>query len=142
MTETKNTKLTELLEVKVEKASDEHLKILTEELRKSQLLMPIEITSNFEIDENMKVGDVGEFEEPLRFKPISLTDDFGNNLIPLFSEESEIKGQVSVMGMYTQDLADSFASGHDKSVDGVVFNPFGENPIMLPMETFIGMFKR
>ena len=102
--------------------------------------MPIEITSNFN-PENLKEGEVGKFEEPLRFKPISLTDDFGNNLIPLFSEESEIKSPVSVMGMYVPDLADSFASGYDKSVDGVVFNPFSENPIMLPMETFIKMFK-
>jgi hypothetical protein len=140
MTETDNRKLTELLKVKVETASDEHLQMLTEELKKSQLLMPIEITSNFN-PENLKEGEVGEFEEPLRFKPISLTDDFGNNLIPLFSEESEIKSPVSVMGMYIPDLADSFASGYDKSVDGVVFNPFSENPIMLPMETFIKMFK-
>jgi hypothetical protein len=141
MTETDNTKLTELLKVKVETASDEHLQMLSEELKRSQLLMPIEITSNFNLDENLKEGDVFQPDEPLRFKPISLTDDFGNELIPLFSDESQVQGKVSVIGMYTPDLADSFAGGYDESIDGVAFNPFSENPIMLPMETFIRMFK-
>lgn len=141
MTETDNTRLTELLKVKVETASDEHLMELTEELKKSQLLMPIEITSKFEMGD-LNEGDVFQLDEPLRFKPISLTDDFGNDLIPLFSDESQIEGKISVIGMYTQDLADSFKSGYDENVDGIVFNPFSENPIMLPMPTFINMFER
>lgn len=57
------------------------------------------------------------------------------------SEETEVKGKTSIIGMYTQDLANSFASGYDETIDGVVFNPFSENPIMLPMKTFINMFK-
>ena len=138
---TDNTKLTELLKVKVETASPEHLQMLTEELKKSQLFMPIEITSNFELDENLSEGDIFQPNEPLRFKPLRLTDDFGNELIPLFSEETEVKGKTSIIGMYTQDLANSFASGYDETIDGVVFNPFSENPIMLPMKTFINMFK-
>ena len=142
MTETDNTKLTELLKVKVETAGDEHLIALSEELRKSQLLMPIEITSKIGFDDDLKEGDVIEFDEPLKFKPVSLTDDFGNELIPLFSDDSQFEGRISVIGMYIPDLADTFADGYDENVDGVVFNPFSENPIMLPMETFIEMFKR
>ena len=45
MTETDNAKLTELLKVKVETASDEHIQKLKEELKKSQLLMPIEVNN-------------------------------------------------------------------------------------------------
>ena len=141
MTKTDNTRLTELLKIKLETSGYEERHMLTEELKKSQLLMPIEITSNFDFDENLKEGDVLELDNDLRFKPVSLTDDVGRDLIPLFSEESEIKGNFSVIAMYTQDLADSFEDGYDESIKGVVFNPFIENPVMLPMEIFINMFK-
>ena len=136
--ETNNSKLNELLKVKVETASKEHLVMLTEELRKSQLILPVEITSKIDL-ENAEVGEVRELDEPLRFKPIHLTDDFGNELIPLFSDDSQVKEASSCMVMYCEDLANTFKSSPE-GIDGVVFNPFGENPIMLPMDTFVNMF--
>lgn len=134
-----NSKLNELLKVKVETASQEHLDLLTEELRKAQLIMPVEITSKIDLDD-AKVGDVRELEEPLRFKPVHITDDYGNELIPLFSDDSEVMGATSCMVMYCEDLANTFVDSPD-DIDGVVFNPFGENPIMLSMPAFVNMFK-
>jgi len=133
-----NERLNELLKVKVETAGEDHLFELQEELRKAELILPIEITSEVDFSD-AKVGEVRTFDEPLRFKPLHLVDDFGNDLILLFSDESEVKGEVSTMVMPTPSIADMLREGHS-DLDGVVFNPFGENPIMLAMDTFIKIF--
>ena len=135
-----NAKLKELLSISPDEATQEDNCALIEEIRTSQLIMPIEITSEMDIDD-AEVGDIIEIDDGLRFKPLKIVNDDGNTYIPLFSDDSEAYGHTSALDIYTKDLADMIGD-NPENICGVVINPFSEFSATLPMDSFISLFKK
>ena len=140
--EVKNDKLKELLLIPDEEATKEDNDLLLKELVKAQLFVPVEITSKINLD-NTKIGEVQEFDEPLHFKPLILKNKDGETFIPLFTDEEEFKKScptASSIVMFTSDIANMIKNGDDE-YSGIVINPFNDNSVMLPVDSFIGLFK-
>ena len=133
-----NEKLYELINIRPDEATKEDNDALLKELRNAQLIMPIEITSNLDLDE-IEVGDVLEFEDGLRFKPLKIVDENGRIYIPLYSDDSEVYGHTSAIDIKTRDLAEMIGD-NPENLFGVVINPFSKYNVELPMDSFLKIF--
>ena len=133
-----NEKLYELINISPDEATKEDNDALLKELRNAQLIMPIEITSNLDLDE-IEVGDVLEFEDGLRFKPLKIVDENGRIYIPLYSDDSEVYGHTSAIDIKTRDLAEMIGD-NPENLFGVVINPFSKYNVELPMDSFLKIF--
>ena len=133
-----NSKLYELINIKPDEATKEDNDALIEELKKSKLIMPIEITSSLDFND-VKVGDVIQFDEGLRFKPVKIKDENGRVYIPLFTDDSQFHGHTSAIDIYTEDLANMIGD-NPENIFGVVINPFSKFHIGLPMDSFLKLF--
>lgn len=133
-----NEKLYELINISPDEATKEDNDALLKELRNAQLIMPIEITSNIDLDE-IEVGDVLEFEDGLRFKPLKIVDENGRVYIPLYSDDSEVYGHTSAIDIKTRDLAEMIGD-NPENLFGVVINPFSKYNVELPMDSFLKIF--
>lgn len=133
-----NEKLYELINISPDEATKEDNDALLKELRDAQLIMPIEITSNLDLDE-IEVGDVLEFEDGLRFKPLKIVDENGRIYIPLYSDDSEVYGHTSAIDIKTRDLAEMIGD-NPENLFGVVINPFSKYNVELPMDSFLKIF--
>lgn len=119
-----NAKLTELLNIAPEKATKEDNDALIEEIKNSQLIMPIEVLPGKE----------------LKFNPVKIVDDNGKLFIPLFSDDSEVHGHTSAIDIYAKDLAEMI-DDNPENMCGVVFNPFSKFSVELPMDSFLKIFE-
>lgn len=133
-----NEKLYELINISPDEATKEDNDALLKELKNAQLIMPIEITSNLDLDE-IEVGDVLEFEDGLRFKPLKIVDENGRIYIPLYSDDSEVYGHTSAIDIKTRDLAEMIGD-NPENLFGVVINPFSKYNVELPMDSFLKIF--
>ena len=111
-------------------------------IKKSQLFMPIEVTSSiFDDIENAEVGDTIESNEPLRFKPIAINGPAGK-AIPLFTSKEkmeEARANVSCIAIFTEDLAGMLEQTGDEYSE-VAINPFTTISIGMPLEGFLNLF--
>ncbi|MBQ9025424.1 MAG: SseB family protein [Methanobrevibacter sp.] len=130
----------ELLAIKPDEATKEDNEELIKEIMNAQLIMPIEITSNLNLDE-VTVGDTIEFEDGLRFKPLKIANDNGNVFIPLYTDDDEVHGHTSAIDIHTSDLADMI-DDNPENISGVVINPFSEYSVEIPMESFLKIFEK
>lgn len=133
-----NEKLYELININPDEATEEDNDALIKELSNAQLIMPIEITSNLDLDD-IEVGDVLEFEDGLRFKPVKIIDENGRVYIPLYTNDSEVHGHTSAIDIKTRDLAEMIGD-NPENLFGVVINPFGKYNVELPMDSFLKIF--
>jgi hypothetical protein len=133
-----NEKLTELVNIKPDEATEEDNAALIKELKHAQLIMPIEITSNIDL-EDIEVGDVIEFDDGLRFKPLKIVDENGRMFIPLYSDDSQVHGHTSAIDIKTKDLA-GMIGDNPENIFGVVINPFSRFNVELPMDSFLKIF--
>ncbi|MBO5150647.1 MAG: SseB family protein, partial [Methanobrevibacter sp.] len=109
-----NRKLKELISLPNEEASPEDDELLVEELKKAQLIMPIEVISHDDDDFN--------------FKPVKIGDDDKNEFIALFTDEDElIKANVefSVINISTKNLAEMIKDTGDEYY-GIAINTFSK----------------
>ena len=134
-----NSELTELINIKRDNATKEDDIALIEELKNARLLLPIEITSDIELD-NAEEGDIIELDEGFRFKPIKIVDDNGRVFIPLYSDDSQVHGHTSAINIYAKDLA-RMIDDNPENIFGVVLNPFSKFNVELPMDTFLKIFE-
>ena len=134
-----NEKLTELININPNEATEEDNDALIEELRNAKLIMPIEITSTHDFD-NGKIGEEMEFESGLRFKPLKIADENGRMFIPLYSDDSEVHGHTSAIDIKTRDLAEMI-DDNPEDIFGVVINPFSKYNVELPMDSFLKIFE-
>ena len=111
-------------------------------IKKSQLFMPIEVTSSiFDNIENAKVGDTIESDEPFRFKPIAINGPSGK-AIPLFTSKERMEeagANVSCIAIFTEDLAGMLKQTCDEYIE-VAINPFTTKSIGIPLEGFLNIF--
>lgn len=127
-----NGKLKELISIPPENSKPEDDALLVEELKKAQLIMPIEILS----------ADEKESEDNLRFKPLKIVNEEGNQFIALFSDEDElVKSNVefSVINIYTENLAEMISDTEDEYF-GIAVNPFSEFSLAIPLNEFLELF--
>ncbi|WP_305555230.1 SseB family protein [Methanobrevibacter sp. V74] len=133
-----NKKLKELISIPECEASSKDDELLVEELKKAQLIMPIEIISA----DALKNSTIENIEEPLRFKPLKIADDNENQFIALFSDEDEvIKSNVEfdVINIYTENLAEIIQDS-DGEYFGIAINPFSKFSLAIPLNEFIELF--
>lgn len=134
-----NSELTELINIKRDVATKEDDAALIEELKNARLILPIEITSDIELD-NAEEGDIIELDEGFKFKPIKIVDDNGRVFIPLYSDDSQVHGHTSAINIYAKDLA-RMIDDNPENIFGVVLNPFSRFNVELPMDTFLKIFE-
>lgn len=134
-----NSELTELINIKRNDATKEDDAALIEELKNARLILPIEITSDIELD-NAEEGDIIELDEGFKFKPIKIVDDNGRVFIPLYSDDSQVHGHTSAINIYAKDLA-RMIDDNPENIFGVVLNPFSRFNVELPMDTFLKIFE-
>ena len=132
-----NTKLEKMME------NQEKQEEFIEELRKSQLFLPVIFSENmFEGIEDSKPGDVFTLKEPSGYDINFLTDNNGNRAIPLFTSNEKMKEgglRSSAMVMYVPDLANMFKRLKN-NYKYVSINPLCEIGADMPIVPFIKLF--
>lgn len=134
-----NSELTELIKIKRDEATKEDDNALIEELKNAKLILPIEITSDIELDD-AEEGDIIEIDEGFKFKPIKIVDDKERVFIPLYTDDSQIHGHTSTIDIYAKDLA-QMINDNPENIFGLVLNPFSRFNVKLPMDTFLKIFE-
>ena len=141
-----NTKLNNLMSIHPEDMSYCQREDFLEELKQVRLIMPMEIIScvDFENLTQLKVGDSVKFDGGLRFKPFKLKDNQDNVILPLFTDENELKNSNidnHVMVMYSSDIADMLKDLTDE-FDSIALNLSNEYAISMTVMTFINLFNQ
>lgn len=138
-----NSQLEELMKIDVSTATAGEKNLFLEKFRDSQLIMPVEYSSNvFEAVENAEVGDVFEAEGETGFSINYITDDDGNNAVPLFTSEEMMKKagiESSSYVLFMSDLADLMKQAGDKYAM-IAVNPFTDLNINIDMDSFLYLF--
>lgn len=125
-----NTKLKKLISIPKDEASCEEDSALVEELKKAQLIMPIEITSYSE-----------NIDEHLQFRPLKIADENENILIPLFSDDEELiklNIECNAINIYSKNLAEMISETQE--YDSIAINPFSEFSLTIPLKDFVELF--
>ena len=123
-----NEKLKELISISGDEATSEDDELLIEELKNSQLIMPIEVIS----------ADENDFQ----FKPLKLANENNEEFIALFSDEDElVKGNIefNVISISSKNLAEMIKRDSDEYF-GVVINPFSKYSLAIPLKEFLDLF--
>jgi len=123
-----NDKLKELISISSEDATSKDDELLVEELKNSQLIMPIEVISAKEDD--------------FQFKPLKLTNENNEEFIALFSDEDElVKGNIefSVLNISSENVAEMIKNDSDEYF-GVAINPFSKYSLAIPLNEFLDLF--
>lgn len=140
--ESNNRLLEELMMVNPENMGLEEQNMFLDELKKSQLYLPIEIVSDsFDFDE-IDIGKTLKLNKPLKFKPIKIYDSENTVILPLFTSSDNFKhSQIdsSSILMYTEDLADMLNDSRD-NFDEIMINPSSETPISMDIDSFLELF--
>ena len=138
-----NSRLEELLQAFNENPSNEIVEELGEEIKKSQLFLPV-VPSESMLEDILEgeVGEVREFKEPAGFDINYLTTNEGGKAIPLFTsseamEEADLRS--STMVMYVEDLV-NMLQGAEERYELVTINPMTKTGIDMPIFTFLNMF--
>ena len=133
----------ELLQKFRDGPSPETANELGEEIKKSQLYLPVVPSANmFDGIEDAKVGDVLELKEPSGFDINFLTNNAGEKAIPLFTSDKKMEEadlRSSTMVMYVPDLANMFKRLKN-NYKYVSINPMCEIGADMPIVPFIKLF--
>ncbi len=139
-----NSRLEELLQEFKDNPSDMTGMALEEELKKSQLYLPVIYPDSFaEKIMASKEGDTVSFKEGVGFDINYLKGRNGEKVITLFTSDEimkEIDLKSSVLVMYVEDLV-NMLQGAGEKYQIVTINPFTETGIDMPISTFLNMFK-
>lgn len=123
-----NKKLKELIELPEDSITTEDDELLVEELRKAELIMPIEVIST-------------EDDESFEFKPVKISNPDNQEFIPLFSDEDElVKADVEfeIINITSKNLAEMIS---DDECFGIAINPFSKYSLAIPLNEFVKIFK-
>ena len=123
-----NKKLKELISISSDDATSKDDELLIEELKNSQLIMPIDVIS----------ADEDDFQ----FRPLKLANENNEEFIALFSDEDElVKGNIefSVINISSENLADMIKNDSSE-YSGVAINPFSKYSLAIPLKEFLDLF--
>lgn len=139
-----NSELEELMKMDVNTATADEQNLFIEKFKQSQLIMPVEYSSNmFEDIENAEVGEIFQPQGEAGFNIIYLTDEDGNNVVPLFTSSEMMKKagvESSAYVLFMSDLADLMEQAGGKYAT-VAINPFTDLNINMEMGAFINLFR-
>ena len=140
--EANKNRLEELMMINPEIMTIEEQNMFLDELKKSELYLPIEIVSDSFDFKNEDVGKTLELDEPLKFKPVKIYDSNNNVILPLFTSSENFKNSEidsSSILMHTEDLANMLNDGRD-DFDEIMINPSTETPISMDIDSFLDLF--
>ena len=129
MTNLDNIKLKELMKIEPESMSKQEYESFVEEFKKSQLLLPVEIYSNNDVN------------EPLSFKPVTIEEN-GCKCIPLFTDNEELKKgnpPVSTIAIFMKDLKDMLENAFE--IDEIMINLSSEYTMCIDLNSFFDLFE-
>ena len=143
MCEMDNKRLEELLKIEPQDLTKEQYHEFLTILKESQFLMPIEITRGLSNFEDLEVGQTGTLDEALRFKPVIFKNDLNRNIIPLFTNDEELRktgAKFHAFGLFTQDLANMLKN--KENIDEISINPFSKFSISIHLDDFLNLFSK
>ena len=123
-----NKKLKELISISCDDATSKDDELLIEELKNSQLIMPIDVIS----------ADEDDFQ----FRPLKLANENNEEFIALFSDEDElVKGNIefSAINISSENLAEMIKNDTNEYY-GVAINPFSKYSLAIPLKEFLDLF--
>ena len=136
-----NTKLESLMKKQSEMSEEENEHFLNE-LRKSELLVPLQIELDSLDLENMNLNGLNEINKEVRFHLKSFTGPDGKRTIPIFTDEEnihDVKLNTTVGSLFMRDLYKSILPIQD-SFDEIVINPTNVNAYKISIEDFLNLF--
>ena len=136
-----NTKLESLMKKQSEMSEEENEHFLNE-LRKSELLVPLQIELDSLDLENMNLDGLNEINKEVKFHLKSCTGPDGKRTIPIFTDEEnihDVKLNTTVGSLFMRDLYKSILPIQD-SFDEIIINPSSPNEYKISIGDFLSLF--
>lgn len=112
------------------------------ELRKSELLVPLQIELDSLDLENMNLDGLNEINKEVKFHLKSFTDKDGKRTIPIFTDEENIHDvqlNTTVGSLFMRDLYKAILPIQD-NFDEIVVNPTNVNAYKISIDDFLNLF--
>ena len=122
--------------------SEEENEHFLNELRKSELLVPLQIELESLDLENMNLNGLNEINEEVKFHLKSFTGPDGKRTVPIFTDEEnihDVKLNTTVGSLFMRDLYKSILPIQD-NFDVIVINPTNINAYEISIEDFLNLF--
>ena len=136
-----NTKLESLMKRQSEMSAEENEHFLNE-LRKSELLVPLQIELDSLDLEEINLNGLNEINDEVRFHLKSFIGPDGIKVIPIFTDEENIHDvnlNTTVGSLFMRDLYKSILPIQD-SFDQIIINPSAENEYKISIDDFMSLF--
>ena len=136
-----NDKLESLMKKQSEMSEEENEHFLNE-LRKSELLVPLQIELESLDLENMNLTGLNEINKEVKFHLKSFTGPEGKRTVPIFTDEENIHDvqlNTTVGSLFMRDLYKSILPIQD-NFDVIVINPSNVNAYEISIEDFLNLF--
>lgn len=136
-----NTKLESLMKRQSEMSAEENEHFLNE-LRKSELLVPLQIELDSLDLEEINLNGLNEINDEVRFHLKSFIGPNGIKVIPIFTDEENIHDvnlNTTVGSLFMRDLYKSILPIQD-SFDQIIINPSAENEYKISIDEFMSLF--
>ena len=136
-----NTTLESLMKNQSEMTEEENEHFLNE-LRKSELLVPLQIELDSLDLENMNLDGLNEINKEVKFHLKSFTDKDGKRTIPIFTDEENIHDvqlNTTVGSLFMRDLYKAILPIQD-NFDEIVVNPTNVNAYKISIGDFLNLF--
>ena len=136
-----NDKLESLMKKQSEMSEEENEHFLNE-LRKSELLVPLQIELESLDLENMNLNGLNEINKEVKFHLKSFTGPEGKRTVPIFTDEENIHDvqlNTTVGSLFMRDLYKSILPIQD-NFDVIVINPTNINAYEISIEDFLNLF--
>lgn len=122
--------------------SEEENEHFLNELRKSELLVPLQIELDSLDLENMNLDGLNEINKEVKFHLKSFTGPDGKRTIPIFTDEEnihDVKLNTTVGSLFMRDLYKSILPIQD-SFDEIIINPSSPNEYKISIGDFLSLF--
>ena len=136
-----NDKLESLMK-KQSLMSEEENEHFLNELRKSELLVPLQIELESLDLESMNLNGLNELNKEVKFHLKSFTGPDGKRTVPIFTDEENIHDvqlNTTVGSLFMRDLYKSILPIQD-NFDVIVINPTNINAYEISIEDFLNLF--
>ena len=136
-----NDKLESLMKKQSEMSEEENEHFLNE-LRKSELLVPLQIELESLDLESMNLNGLNELNKEVKFHLKSFTGPDGKRTVPIFTDEENIHDvqlNTTVGSLFMRDLYKSILPIQD-NFDVIIINPTNINSYEISIEDFLNLF--
>lgn len=138
-----NSKLESMMKIYPEELNNKQHQELLNAIINAALIIPVTVTANPIDPDNIEVGKVYELEDELRFKPLRLTTNDGEIVLPLFTSDEQLNMSgtpVNRIVMHTPDIQ-KMLQNMLQEFDLVHINPFDEDSLAMPLNNFLNIKK-